>query len=153
MLSSGSIAPGFTLEDLDGTPHSLGGLLQNGPVLLVFYKISCPVCQMTLPCLDRIAQGSLQIVAISQDDASATRRFQARFGGHMLTLLDRSQDIYPASNAFRISHVPSLFLIEPDRTISQVIEGFVKEELESIALRAGMPIFRAEEAVPAWKAG
>lgn len=153
MLSSGSRAPQFTLDDLAGVSHSLAGILARGPVLLVLYKISCPVCQMTLPYLDRIASGALPIVAISQDDAAGTRRFQTRFGVSMPTLLDREEEGYPVSNAFGITHVPSLFMVEPDGVISLVSEGFVKSELESIGERAGVPPFRQNETVPAWKAG
>ena len=142
MLSSGSRAPQFTLDDLAGVSHSLAGILARGPVLLVLYKISCPVCQMTLPYLDRIASGALPIVAISQDDAAGTRRFQTRFGVSMPTLLDREEEGYPVSNAFGITHVPSLFMVEPDGVISLVSEGFVKSELESIGERAGVPPFR-----------
>jgi thiol-disulfide isomerase/thioredoxin len=130
---------------------SLPGL--DGPVLLVFYKISCPICQMTLPFLERIAQGPLPIVAISQDDEAATRRFQSRFGVTLPTRLESEDDGYPASNAFGITHVPSLFLVEPDGTIAIASEGFVKADLESIAQRAALPMFRADESVPAWKAG
>lgn len=152
MLTTGSTAPQFTLNDLEGSPHSLAQVLTNGPVLLVLYKISCPTCQLTLPFLSRIASGALQILAISQDDAAATRKFQARFGA-LPTLLDREEEGYPVSNAFGIDHVPSLFLIEPDGIISLATEGFVKAELESIGARAGLPPFHQDETVPLWKAG
>ena len=108
---------------------------------------------MRLPFLDRIAAGTLQLVAISQDDERGTARFQNTYGVTLPTLLDRERDDYPASNAFGISHVPSLFLVEPDGVISMAVEGFVKRELESIASRAGVPVFRAEEHVPEWKPG
>ena len=144
MLAAGSTAPKF---------ESLDERLKNGPVLVAIYKISCPVCQLTLPFLTRIANGGLQILAISQDDAAATNRFEARFGVSLPTVLDREDEKYPIGNAFGITHVPSLFLIEPDGVISMTSEGFVKAELEAIAARAGAPIFRADETVPAWKAG
>jgi peroxiredoxin len=153
MLETGSNAPAFTLRDLEGSPHSLTEILSRGPVLLVLYKISCPVCQLTLPFLERIASGALQIVAVSQDDAQSTRRFQAKFGVITPTLLDRADENYPVSNAFGIAHVPSLFLIEPDGVISFVSQGFVKSDMESIGERAGVPPFRQDETVPAWKAG
>jgi peroxiredoxin len=153
MQAIGSKAPQFTLKDVDGVLHKLAENLSSGPVLLALYKISCPTCQFTLPFLDRLRNSSLQIVAISQDDASATRRFQTRFGVSMLTLLDREEDHYPVSNAFGITHVPALFLIEPDGIISFATEGFLKTDLEAIGVRAGVPLFRADEAVPAWKAG
>jgi peroxiredoxin len=146
MLSAGSKAPTFCLPDV-------AEILSRGPVLLVFYKISCPVCQMTLPFLERIVHGALPIVAISQDDAAGTRRFQSKFAVTLTTLFDSEDDGYPASNAFGISHVPSLFLVEPDGTISIASEGFVKADLESIAQRSALPIFHAHESVPAWKAG
>jgi peroxiredoxin len=145
MLSAGSKAPISSLPDL-------AEILSRGPVLLVFYKISCPTCQFTLPFLERIAHGSLPIVAISQDDAAGTRRFQSKFGT-LPTLLDSEEQGYPASNAFGIAYVPSLFLVEPDGGISLASEGFVKADLESIAARAAVPIFQATESVPAWKAG
>jgi peroxiredoxin len=128
-------------------------MLSRGPVLVVFFKISCPVCQMTLPFLNRVASGGLQIVAISQDDASSTKRFQSRFGVSLPTLLDREEDGYPVSNAFGITHVPSLFLIEADGRVSLASEGFVKSDLELIGARAGVSPFHRDEAVPAWKAG
>jgi peroxiredoxin len=144
MLAAGSKAPKF---------ESLDERLQNGPVLVAIYKISCPVCQLTLPFLSRIANGGLQILAISQDDGAATNRFEARFGVSLPTVLDREEERYPIGNAFGITHVPSLFLIEPDGVISMTSEGFVKADLEAIAARAGAPIFRVDESVPAWKAG
>jgi peroxiredoxin len=153
MLSTRSQAPPFTLKDLDGVPHSLTDLLSRGPVLLVLYKISCPVCQLILPFLEQIASGALQIVAISQDDAAATRRFQAKFGAIVPTLLDRADENYPVSNAFGITNVPSLFLVEPDGVISFTSVGFVKTDMESIGERAGLPPFHQDETVPAWKAG
>lgn len=153
MLAPGSKSPLFALKDLNGVSHSLSGMLSNGPVLLAFYKISCPVCQLTLPFLRRIASGFLQIVAVSQDDAASTLRFENRFGVDLLTLLDREEEGYPVSNAFSISHVPSLFLVEPDGTISLATEGFIKKDLESIGERAGIPLFSEHDAVPQWKAG
>jgi len=153
VLKAGVPAPAFTLDDLSGGKKSLADVLARGPVLLALYKISCPVCQMTLPYLDRISQGTLQVVAISQDDERGTARFQATYGGTMRTLLDREHQHYPVSNAFGISHVPSLFLVEPDGTISLASEGFVKRDIEAIAQRSGVEAFRPEEKIPEWKAG
>lgn len=89
MLAAGDRAPEFVLERLDGGKQSLSSLLEQGPVLLVFFKVSCPVCQLALPFFDRIAKGSLPVVAISQDDEVATKSFHARYGVSLPTLLDR----------------------------------------------------------------
>jgi peroxiredoxin len=120
---------------------------------VVLYKVSCPVCQLILPFLERISNNGLKIVAISQDDASATGSFAKTFGVKRLTLLDSAESGYLVSKAFGITHVPSLFLIETDGAISYAGTGFQKTELEALSARAGSPIFRPDEDVPAWRAG
>ena len=153
MLAAGDKVPEFSLDNLDGGQQSLSELLHQGPVLLVFFKVSCPVCQLALPFLDRIGQGSLRVIAISQDNERATRQFHQTYGISLPTLLDRNENRYPASNGLGIQHVPSVFLIEPDGTISSAFDGFRKADLESLGLRSGIVTFRETEAVPAWKAG
>lgn len=159
MLSAGAKAPGFALADLSGKKQTLDEILERGPVLLALYKISCPTCQLTLPYLDRIANtpeknpGSLQVIGISQDDGRGTQRFVKTYSLTMPMLLDREEDGYPVSNAFGIAHVPSLFLVETDGTISLATNGFVKRHLEAIGRRAGVQPFHAEDHVPEWKAG
>ena len=96
----------------------------------MFFKVSCPVCQMSLPFLDRIAEAGagLRIIAVSQDDTEATHEFTSTFKvSHIGMLFDPPP--YEASRAFRITSVPSVFVIEPDGIISQAIEGFSKERL------------------------
>jgi peroxiredoxin len=153
MLAAGDKAPAFSLPDLNGDRYSLAELLRHGPVLVTLYKVSCPVCQLTLPYLERISHHGIQIVAICQDDAAAAARFMSAFGVTMLTLLDTHASGYPVSNAFGIEYVPSLFLVETDGVISLASTGFRKTELEALAARAGSQIFRPDESVPAWKAG
>jgi peroxiredoxin len=153
MLAAGAAAPSFDLEDISGGRQALSEILSHGPALIALYKVSCPVCQLTLPYLERIAAGSLQVVAISQDDEPGTQRFGETFHVTMPTLLDRAEAGYPVSNGFGISRVPSLFLVEPDGVISLASEGFVKRDLEAIGQRAGIVPFRPEENVPEWKAG
>src|ERR1051326_2332218 len=153
MLASGVKAPEFSLPGMDDGQVTLAGLIANGPVLLALYKSSCPVCQLTLPYLQRIAQGSLPVVMISQDNQRETERFRDKFSLTMPALLDRAEDRYPVSNAFGITNVPSLFLIEQDGTISHSGSGFRKTELEDLGRRSGVPVFTPEDKVPEWKAG
>jgi len=154
MAAAGATAPAFQLTGLDGAQHSLAEILKRGPALVAFYKISCPICQLTAPYLERLAASeSLQVVGISQDDAGSTRGFNQRFGVTFPTLVDPSAEEYPTSNAYGISSVPSLFLVEPDGAISKSFNGFSKRDMQSLGERAGVAIFRAQEDVPEWKAG
>jgi peroxiredoxin len=154
MLEAGARAPAFQLKDLKGTTVSLDEILLKGPALLAFYKIGCPVCQLTFPYLERLAAGSsIQVIGISQDDLGATEGFNQRFGVTFPTLLDQAKESYPASNAFGITNVPSLFLVEPDGHIASASSGFSKRDLEALGGRAGVIPFRMGENVPEWKAG
>jgi peroxiredoxin len=161
LLRAGQRAPDFNLARLEqGAVRrsvDLGELLRGGPALLAFFKSSCPVCQMTLPFLERIHRGrtpgSLEVYGVSQDDAETTQEFAGEFGIGFPMLLDTEESGYPASNAYGLSHVPSLFLVERDGTISWSLEGFIKREFLAVAGQAGVNPFRAGEDVPEWKAG
>jgi peroxiredoxin len=154
ILDPGSQAPSFWLSRLEGGNTTLGELTVRGRVLLVFFKVNCPVCQLTMPFLERVhASGTLQIWGISQNDAGDTREFNRKFGVTFGMLLDAEEQDYPASNAYQISSVPSMFLVEPDGVISRVIEGWNKRDMEALGATAGMTLFRPDDQVPAWKAG
>lgn len=123
------------------------------PVLLAFFKITCPTCQLTFPYLQRLAdRGGPRIVGVSQDDADGTAEFNDAFGVRFETVQDAAP-AYTVSNAYGLTHVPALFLVEPDRRISWASEGFAKAELENLAARWGVTLFDANERVPVFKPG
>ena len=134
---------------------SLAELLNSGPVVLAFFKISCPTCQLAFPFLERlhVAGTGLQFAGVSQDEAASTAKFAKRFGVTFPILLDPAADGYRASNAYGLTHVPAVFVVEPDGAISHSWTGYSKADFEKLALRAGAPVFRPQENVPAWKAG
>jgi peroxiredoxin len=104
MLEAGAYAPVVELKDTEGNQRSLEQMLATGPVLLAFFKISCPVCQMTAPFLSRLAKSeSVQVVGVSQDDAAATKGFNQRFGVTFPVLIDEGRAGYPASNSYGIT--------------------------------------------------
>jgi peroxiredoxin len=152
-------APEFDLPSLAGGRHSLAELLASGPVLLAFFKVTCPTCQLTLPFLERLHRAGRastpQVIGISQDDARATGEFNRRYDVTFTTLLDPSEGAvrYPASNAYRITNVPTLFLVEQDRSISRVASGFDKAEMEQLGKRFGTQIFTATDRVPVFRPG
>lgn len=154
MLSVGDPAPDFELEDLPGGKRTRS---TQKPVLLAFFKVSCPVCQYTFPFLERLYRGKsnkdIAMFAISQDDAKSTRAFHSEFGITLPTLLDKEDEGYPASNAYGLSHVPSLFLVEPDGRISLTMMGFDKKAIEELGRRLGRDPFEPGEYVPEWKSG
>jgi peroxiredoxin len=153
MPAVGAQAPDFQLKDLNGQPQSLKEMLNCGPVLLAFFKVSCPVCQMTFPYLERLHQAGngIQVLGISQDKAAATREFNTEYGVTFPTLLD--DGVYTASNAYGIDSVPSLFVVETNGTVSMSVSGFSRKDLEAIGKRLGATPFRAGESVPEFRPG
>jgi peroxiredoxin len=163
-IVAGNMAPDFSLKTLDGKEYSLRERLQEGPVVTAFFKISCPVCQFTFPFLERLYKryggDGVTFLGISQDDAKETKEFAKEFGVTFPMLLDENQKGYPASNAYGLTSVPTIFLIESDGTVKISCMGFDKKDLESIARElaerkkiAPAPLFRSDESVPAHKPG
>jgi peroxiredoxin len=69
-LEVGDTAPDFTLNDAAGRPVTLSNLLQQGPVVLIFYRGEwCPFCNLQLRSLQenlpRIHELGASLVAVS----------------------------------------------------------------------------------------
>jgi peroxiredoxin len=162
-LAVGTRAPDFTLPALDGKQFSLKEALVRGPVLAAFFKISCPVCQFAFPFLERIfkAYGSqnVTIVGISQNEKKDTASFIKEYGITFPVLLDDTNS-YPASNAYGLTNVPSLFWIAQDGQIEISSVGWMRKEIDEINQKVGersgekpYVIFRSGENVPEFRAG
>ena len=129
-IVAGNNAPEFSLQDSNGKDYSLSTLLEKSPVVAAFFKVSCPVCQYTFPFLERLHQRygkTATFLGISQDDAKATKKFADQYGVTFPMPLDESAKNYPASNAYGLTNVPTVFLIEPDGSIKVVCNGFDKK--------------------------
>jgi peroxiredoxin len=161
-LTVGTAAPEIKLTSTKGANFSLQQALKRGPVVAAFFKISCPVCQFTLPYLERIYEAytgsKVAIVGISQDEQEYSEDFARDYGLSFPLLLD-PVDRYPASNAYDITHVPSIFLIT-DGEVKLSIVGWDKRDMETlnaeVARASGVPVqpfFRKGEDVPTSKAG
>jgi peroxiredoxin len=159
---AGQAAPTFQLTTSRGETFSFEGALGKGPLLLGFFKVSCPTCQYTFPFLERLHQQlngrDAQIWGIAQDNAQHAAQFARSFGLTFPMLIDDSP--YKTSRAYGLEHVPSLFLIAPDGRIELTSEGFCKSELTAMqrSLAQSLSIvpvalFRSTERVPEYKPG
>ena len=154
LLHKGARVTEFTLARLDGGTASLREMTAKGRALLAFFKVNCPVCQLTFPFLERIQSAErLPVYGISQNCPEDTRDFNRHFGLTLPMLLDTEASGFPVSNTFGISSVPTLFLIEPDGTIADVSEGWHKGDIARFGALAGVNPFRPTDSVPEAKAG
>ncbi|MBK7928842.1 MAG: TlpA family protein disulfide reductase [Bryobacterales bacterium] len=154
-LAVGATAPDFALPGLDGEVARLGEWLAGGPVVVAFFKTTCPTCMLAFPFLERIHQraGGLRVLAVSQDGVEATRRFHDDFEITLPTVIDAAATGYAVSDAYGITHVPSLFLVSGEGIVEWFSAGFSKPELEELGQRAGVAVFGVQDRVPVWKPG
>ena len=134
-LAAGTKAPDIALKTLDGSKFSLQAQLARGPVVLVFFKVSCPTCQYALPMFERLhkayAQKGVTLVGVSQNDATETAAFVKEFRITFPVLLDDTRS-YPASNAYGLTNVPTIFWVAQDGEIEISSVGWIKADFESI---------------------
>jgi peroxiredoxin len=163
-LASGVQAPEVELTGLDGHRFSLSAARARGPVVLAFFKVNCPVCQLAFPYLERIFKaysksGSFTLVGISQNNAADTAAFNREYGVSFPVLLDE-KDTYPASNAYGLTNVPTVFVVSPQGEIESTTVGWSKSEMSALNRKlaelsnAGpVQLFATGEKVPDFKPG
>ena len=162
-LALGNKAPEFTLKTLDGKRFSLADELTRGPVVLAFFKVSCPTCQYAFPFFERLyrayARHGVTFVGVSQNDATETAAFAKEFRVTFPMLLDEVGN-YPVSNAYGLTNVPTLFWIAPDGEIEVSSVGWVKSDFDQINCKmadagkvAPAGVFKSGEDVLNFKAG
>ncbi len=134
-LASGAKAPEFELKALDGKKFSLRDELARGPVVLAFFKVSCPTCQYAFPFLQRLYKAyqdkGVTLVGVSQNAATEAAAFAKEFGVKFPILLEDTRT-YPVSNAFGLTNVPSIFWIAQDGEIEVSSVGWLKADFEQI---------------------
>lgn len=161
-ILSGQRAPDFSLRDAAGDAYSLSEALKKGPVVVAFFKISCPVCQFTFPFLERLYKTysgpNVSFWGISQDDALDTRDFAEEFGVTFPMLLDDER--YTISNLYGLTNVPTFFLVAQSGEVIVSSVGFDKAKLQRIdneladhTTRPHAPLFMPGEVVPSHKPG
>jgi peroxiredoxin len=163
-LEAGVRAPEIELQYLDGGKFSLNEARKKGPIVAAFFKVSCPVCQMALPFLDRIFRayeksGKFTFVGVSQDNVADTKAFNRQFGIKFPALLDPVGK-YPVSNAYGLTNVPTTFLISPEGEIEFSTVSWSKADVEQLNRRLAMltgesvaQIFQPNEKVAEFKPG
>jgi peroxiredoxin len=153
-LSAGSQAPEFLLPTIDGKTFSLKESHEKGPVVLVFFKISCPVCQYALPVLERMYRANhdrtVSFLGISQDNGRDTQAFMKQLGVTFAVALDDPAD-YAVSNAYGLTNVPTMFYVAAGGEIEVSSVSWSKAEVEEVNER--LSAHRQQPATPLWRQG
>jgi thiol-disulfide isomerase/thioredoxin len=125
--SAGRRAPALPRERLAGAPATLAGLLasaRGGPALVVFWASWCGPCTHEAPAIERFsrsAAGRGRIVGVDWSDArSGALGFIRRYAWTFPNLRDGEGTV---GNAYRLTGLPSTFVIDATGHIRTVLRG------------------------------
>lgn len=122
----GFLAPDFSLNDLDGTAHTLSGY-RGHPVIVNFWASWCTPCVKEMPALQNVYENydseGLELLGVNmtqQDTMTQVEQFILERGISFPILLD-SQGA--AGQTYRVQALPTTFFIGVDGRITDVIVG------------------------------
>jgi peroxiredoxin len=103
---------------------------------------------------------AVSFLGISQDSLADTKAFIQRYGVTFPVVLDEAPR-YIASNAYKLTNVPTIYLIDRQGGIQVSSVGWLRKEIEEINLKLSMmdaaeqsrPIFKPGEDIAEFKAG
>ncbi len=132
---AGDVAPGFTLETLDGQPVSLSEW-RGRPVLINFWASWCGPCKEEMPAIqaayEEHREHGLVVLAVAVDDRPQdVRRFVEEHGLTFEPLIDDGG----VSHAYRVLGLPTSVFVGPDGRISAVHTGPLDEDKIETYLR------------------
>jgi peroxiredoxin len=134
------------------------------PLLLAFFKTSCPTCRLIWPYLQRLhtAYGgaAVRVVGVSQNGIEESRKFFEEWGEASFDLVLDPEPAFAASNAFHVEAVPHLVLVSPAGVVEEIFAGWSKAKMEGLGARlaagrslARIPVVPPGDPVREYQAG
>jgi thiol-disulfide isomerase/thioredoxin len=151
-LAIGSVAPGFHLQSLNGSPTqefvSLKDLIAlRQPVMLLFTNPDCGPCNALAPEVDSWMLDNADVLTIVRITEAADHTGRQQEGGSLLLQIDRK-----VANAYQCWGTPGAVLINPDGNIaSKVAQG--ADAIRDLALRVARRAQNARRRLPEIRSG
>ncbi|HSW01651.1 MAG TPA: TlpA disulfide reductase family protein [Sedimentisphaerales bacterium] len=124
--SWGTLAPDFTLTDLDGNPHKLSDY-RGRDVIVAFWATTHTTCKLQIPALKELrttyAKDKLAILSVSNEPAGVVKGVAAEQGIDYTVLLNPGSLAAPYREIGQ--YVPSCLFIDPEGRIKLAIRGVV----------------------------
>ena len=136
VAKAGAKAPSFRLRDARSGAE-VSDPWTAGRVVLAFFKVTCPVCQLAAPKVQALADAGVPVVAVGQDPPPKLVAYAERYGQRVPTVSDGPP--YPVSRAYGISVVPTLFLVGEDGIVDDSVVSWDREGWNRLAAAAGAP--------------
>jgi peroxiredoxin/outer membrane lipoprotein-sorting protein len=143
VTSIGTLAPDFTLRNLDGKEVHLSDL-RGKVVVLDFWATWCPVCRSNMPVIEllhrQFKNKGLVVLGINDEEPGLQSAFLSRFGYSFSSLVDPEKKI---GDLYNVGGIPVAVIIDRDGKIrSHVVGDSSYEALWADLHRLG--VFREE---------
>ena len=126
IVAAGEPAPEFELDDLEGKTIVLKDVLTLYPVLVVFFRSDCGLCQWALPQLARyewtFKGGDVEVYYVTPDTpAIALDTLRAHRLLDLHALVDPGSEV---AKAYGVEQLPAAVFIGPDGNVVVTAEGW-----------------------------
>jgi thiol-disulfide isomerase/thioredoxin len=137
LAEPGSIAPDFTLVDVEGRPFLLVEEAARKPVLLIFWSIFCEPCRAEMAALqkvhDKYGGRDLTVVAVAVDGVPLRKTiggFSRQEGYTFKVLVDEldAMERWKVADAYGVAVTPTLLLLEKGGKVSFRKGGKTRED-------------------------
>jgi hypothetical protein len=147
-LAPGAVAPPIPGPGLEARPRAV-----------FFYKVTCPICQLAAPQVQRIEDGNPgSVLGIGQDPADRLDAFAAEHGVTFRSLSESPP--YGVSTAYGIRTVPTTFLVGREGTILRTVEAWDRDGLNGLSRhlsdltgRPYAPVSDSDDGLPPFRPG
>jgi AhpC/TSA family len=92
---------------------------------------------MAAPKVQALADAGVRVVAVGEDPPPLIESYADEYGQKVPTLTEAPP--YPASEAFGIDTVPTLFLVDEDGTVRDAVVSWDRDGWNRLAEAAGAP--------------
>jgi peroxiredoxin len=162
-VAPGAVAPDFDVRVLGGGYRELRDLVHPGGGIVVFFKTECETSALLLsrigPLADALAREERVFLAVAQNGEAEVRAFLEERPLRFPIACENPP--YPASRAYAVITVPTLFVIDGAGRIAERVEGFVKSEVlalgpaaeQALALGDIPPVLERPDELPELKPG
>jgi len=124
-------APDFTLDTLGGTEITLSEM-RGTPVVLNFWQVHCPYCQMELVDFEELANQSnsdMAVIAVNMGESrSRVEQFFGDYELHFTVALDEDSQV--SSQKYNVLYLPTTFFIDRKGVIRYIKVGAFIGETE-----------------------
>lgn len=144
--------------DVGAPAPPIPGVEFDGPVVLFFYKVTCPTCQMAAPVAERLATAHPgRLVGVVQDPPERADAFAREYRTAFPFVTDTEP--YGTSDAYGVRTVPTLFVVE-NGAVTDVVESWDRDGWNRVAASLGSatevsanPVSTESDGLPPFRPG